>query len=272
MIHICNGCGTSFVSGPVAPEQCPVCNDERQFIPTTGQRWTTEADLHRGHANMWRQHGPGVLSLQTQPRFAIGQRAFLISTPSGNILWDCVACLDPATITLIQRLGGICVIAISHPHYYTTMQDWAAAFDATLYLHADDREWVMRDSPHIELWQGDSLAIAPDITLVRLGGHFAGGTVLHWSVGSGVVFAGDILQVSPGSDRVSFMWSYPNLLPLSARKVKDIEARLGGYRYERLLGAFAGQDINGDAKTVVAKSAARYISCLEETDGAYSGS
>ena len=142
------------------------------------------------------------------------------------------------------------------------MQDWAAEFDAKIYLHADDRQWVMRDSPHIEFWQGETLAITTDVTLARLGGHFAGASVLHWSHDGGIVFAGDIVQVSPSADRVSFMWSYPNLLPLSARTVKDMAARLCTYAYDRLFGAFDGQDVTGDANEVVAMSAARYIACL----------
>ena len=237
MIHICSACGTSYPNSAAPPERCPICDDERQFVPPAGQRWTTDDCLHRTHANMWRQHAPGVLSLQTQPRFAISQRAFLVSTPSGNILWDCVACLDAATVTLVRQLGGISAIAISHPHYYATMQDWAAEFDAKILLHADDRQWVMRDSPHIAFWQGETYAIAPEMTLVRLGGHFVGGSILHWSRDGGVVFAGDIVQVSPGADRVSFMWSYPNLLPLPARTVKNIQARLDSYAFDRLLGA-----------------------------------
>lgn len=263
MIHICSACGTSYASGTDVPLQCLICTDDRQFVPVTGQCWVTEASLHRTHANMWREHAPGILSVQTEPRFAIGQRAFLVSTPSGNILWDCVACLDAATLTLVRKLGGIQAIAISHPHYYTTMQDWAAAFDVKIHLHADDREWVMRDSPHIAFWHGETHAIAPDMTLLRLGGHFAGGSVLHWSHGGGVMFVGDIIQVTPGTDRVSFMWSYPNLLPLPASKVKNIADRLKQYQFDRILGAFSGQDILHDAKSIVAQSADRYITCLK---------
>ncbi|WP_010215016.1 MBL fold metallo-hydrolase [Sphingomonas sp. PAMC 26621] len=264
MIHLCSACGTSYASLAAPPQRCEICNDERQFVPVKGQRWTTEQDLHRDHANTWRQIAPNVLSIQTEPRFAIGQRAFLITTPNGNILWDCLACLDAATVTLVRKLGGINAIAISHPHYYTTMQDWASAFDATIFLHADDRQWVMRDSPHIRFWSGESLSIVQDVSVVRLGGHFAGGTVLHCSQDRGVIFAGDIVQVSPGADRVSFMWSYPNLLPLPAAKVVDIAARLDAYDFDRVYGAFAGQDIGHDAKKVVAQSAAHYVACLRD--------
>jgi len=264
MIHLCNACGTSYASLTAPPQRCTICDDERQFVPVTGQRWTAKETLHRDYANTWRQIGPNVLSIQTEPRFAIGQRALLVTTPHGNILWDCVACLDAATVAIVRALGGIHVIAISHPHYYTTMQDWASIFDAKIFLHADDRQWVLRDSPHINFWSGESLSIAPGMSVVRLGGHFSGGSVLHWSEGSGVIFVGDIVQVSPGADRVSFMWSYPNLLPLPAAKVADIAARLSAYDFDRLHGAFAGQDINHNAKVIVAQSAAHYVACLRE--------
>jgi hypothetical protein len=136
-------------------------------------------------ANKWQQLEPRLFGIKTVPAFAINQRALLLQTPHGNILWDCIANLDPATKALVTALGGISAIAISHPHYYTTMQEWAAAFDAPVYLHASDREWVMRDSPAIHFWEGDALEIFPSVTLLRLGGHFAGGTVLHWQEGEG---------------------------------------------------------------------------------------
>ena len=52
-------------------------------------------------------------------QFGIGQSARLIQTPHGNILWDLVAYLDEETIERIQELGGIKMIVISHPHFYT---------------------------------------------------------------------------------------------------------------------------------------------------------
>ena len=38
--------------------------------------------------------------------------------------------------------GGLETIAISHPHYYTSMVEWADRFDARILLHEDDRDWV----------------------------------------------------------------------------------------------------------------------------------
>lgn len=47
------------------------------------------------------------------PAFGIGQRALLVCTPDGNVLWDCIALIDDAAQQRIHDLGGIDVIAMS---------------------------------------------------------------------------------------------------------------------------------------------------------------
>lgn len=262
MIAICKACGTSYEVTETYPEQCKICEDERQYVPASGQKWIDFTTLAASHTNHWQQHEAGLLSIKTVPGFAINQRAFIVRTAQGNILWDCIATLDEATKTLISALGGLKAIAISHPHYYTTMQDWALEFDAPIYLHASDSEWIMRDSPYIRLWEGDTQQLTNDVTLMRLGGHFAGGSVLHWARDEGVLLSGDILQVTPGANAVSFMWSYPNMLPLPAATIREIMRRLADVKYARLYGAFAGKEIRANADELVRRSAEKYIACL----------
>lgn len=259
---ICKACGTSYSVMHAHPAQCAICEDERQFVPVSGQEWISPQSLHANHSNKWRQLSPTLLTLETVPAFAIGQRAFLLMTPAGNILWDCIANLDDATRTLITGLGGIKAIAISHPHYYSTMQDWAEAFNAPIYLHAADKQWIVRDSPHITLWQGDTHQLDDETQLIRLGGHFAGGTVLHHAKGKGVLLSGDIIQVAPGGRSVSFMWSYPNMLPLSATTVNEIAQRLLPIAFDVIHGAFNGRDVYGDGAMIVQQSARKYVECL----------
>ncbi|AWM88605.1 MBL fold metallo-hydrolase [Microvirga sp. 17 mud 1-3] len=264
-IFLCSACGTSYPPAETPPSACPICDDERQYVPASGQGWTTREKLAASHANAWRLHEPELYSVQTVPAFAINQRAFLLRTPAGNILWDCIAHLDEATVAIVHALGGLAAIAISHPHYYTTLQDWSHAFDAPVYLHAADREWVMRPSEGIRFWEGDSLEILPGATLIRLGGHFPGGTVLHWAKahdGAGVILSGDIVQVAADVRRVSFLWSYPNMMPLPAREVLRIGAMLEPLPFERIYGAFAGKDVKADAKAVVDRSVKRYVELL----------
>ena len=148
----------------------------------------------------------------------------------GNILWDCVATLDAATVSMIKGLGGLKAIAISHPHFYTTMHEWARAFDCPIHLNAADRDWIMRKGPAVELWKATRCTLWNGVTLVRCGGHFPGGTVMHWAGGAGgraIVCAGDILTVATDRKWLSFMRSYPNFIPLSAREVEHIGKSLG---------------------------------------------
>ena len=266
MIRLCTACGTAYQPPHSPTDRCKICDDPRQYVPAGGQSWIDFDQLTAHHANKWTAHGEALLSIKTVPKFAIDQRAFLLRTPHGNVLWDCIANLDQATLALVNALGGLHAIAISHPHYYTTMQEWAAAFNAPIYLHDRDREWIVRDSPHLKLWQGDSLPLLPSLTLVRLGGHFPGGCVLHWAEGDGVILAGDILQVTPGAHGVSFMWSYPNMLPLPAAAVQRIMQRLSGVTFGQIYGAFEGQDIRQQAKEKVMRSGQIYLDCLQDRD------
>ena len=262
---ICNTCGTQFTPSEREPERCPICDEERQYVPTSGQTWTTHEALVRRFNNAFRQHEPGLIGIGTVPAFAIGQRALLLKTASGNVLWDCISLVDPATVEIVKGLGGLAGIAISHPHYYGVMVEWAHTFDAPIHLHAADRQWVMRPDPAIKFWDGDTLPLADGVTLVRCGGHFAGGTVLHWAKGAGgrgALLSGDIVQVIPDRKFVSFMRSYPNLIPLSAPAVERIGMLLKPYPFDVIHGAWFDRTIPRDGKAIVERSIARYAAAV----------
>jgi len=267
--HLCVACGTQFAASAAPPAGCPVCLDERQYVAPGGQAWTTLEALRRTHRNAVQRIESGLYGIGTEPRFAIGQRALLVRTPGGNVLWDCVALLDGATEDVVRALGGLRAVAISHPHYYTTMVEWAHAFGCPVHLHAADREWVMRPDPALRFWEGETLRLddvgAEGLTLVRCGGHFAGGTVLHWARGAegrGALLTGDVLQVVPDRRWVSFMRSYPNLIPLDAASVERIVAAVEPFEFDRIYGAWWDLHVQRDAKAAVARSAARYLAAL----------
>ncbi len=256
---LCSTCGSQFAESEAPPPACPICEDERQYVPPGGQAWTTLARLQRTHSNAWRLLAPDLFSVTTFPGFGIGQRALLVRTPAGNILWDCIALLDGATEQVIRALGGLAGIAISHPHYYTTMVEWGRAFACPVWLHAADRAHVMRDDPAVlRFWEGEAQPLLPGITLHRLGGHFAGGTVAHWEGGGGALLSGDILQVLPDRKFLGFMRSYPCLIPLPPAEVTRIEARCAALRFEAIYGAFPEREILADGQGVLARSAERY--------------
>jgi hypothetical protein len=266
---ICTACGTQYTPSKAPPDGCPVCIDERQFVPSSGQSWTSLEGLRSAHSNKFRRLAPGLTTIETTPAFGIGQRAILAHTPAGNVLWDCIALIDDATVDLVNGLGGVKAIAISHPHYYTAMVEWSRALGGVpIHLHAADREWVMRPDPAVRFWEGDTKAIGPSVTLVRLGGHFAGGTVLHWAdweQGRGALLSGDILQVVP-SGHVSFMWSYQNLIPLPAATVQHIAKILEPFAFDVVYGSFSDRgQIDANGKQVVAASVARYIARISGT-------
>jgi glyoxylase-like metal-dependent hydrolase (beta-lactamase superfamily II) len=267
---ICTACGMQYAESVQAPVHCLICEEERQYVPPRGQIWTTLQALRQSHTNTFREYEKGVIGIGSTPAFAIGQRALLVRTEKGNILWDCIATLDDATVTLIEGLGGIDAIAISHPHFYTTMVEWALAFNAPIYLHVSDRKWIMRPNPRIELWSGAVKTLWNGATLVCCGGHFEGGAILHWADGAsgrGVVCSGDILTVTTDRKWLSFMRSYPNFIPLSAGAVKRIGDALEPFAFEVIYGHYFDRVIAKDAKAVLQASVARYVAAIEGKRG-----
>lgn len=265
---ICQTCGTQLAASELPPAACPICQDERQYVGRDGQRWTTIEQLREAHHNRFEQQEPSLIGIGSEPSFALGQRALLVQTPEGNVLWDCISLVDDATVAQIQALGGLKAIAISHPHYYTSMVAWSEALGGVpIYLHADDREWVMRPSEAVQLWEGETLQLVDGVTLIRCGGHFAGSAVLHWAAGAegrGVLLTGDTIHIVQDRRFVSFMRSYPNLIPLPASAVRRIVAKVEPFQFDRIYGAWWHLRILTEAKQVITTSAERYIRAISE--------
>ncbi len=261
---ICTTCGTQY--SQAVRVACPVCEEERQYVPPGGQAWTTLVKLRRTHMAIFHHEGE-VISIGTSPSFAIGQRAFVVRTPHGNILWDCISLIDRTMVELIEGLGGLAGIAISHPHYYTTMLEWSRVFGGIpIHLHAADREWVMRDGPEIAFWDGETKQIAPGLTLIRCGGHFAGAQVLHWAEGNdgrGALLSSDVLQVVADRKHLSFMRSYPNFIPLGPGAVRHIAATLEPWPFDAIYGALWERSILSGAKQAFSASIERYLHWVE---------
>ncbi|MFN2507526.1 MAG: MBL fold metallo-hydrolase [Chthoniobacterales bacterium] len=262
---ICTACGTQFPEASEPPPSCAICGDARQFVPPSGQQWTTARALRASHRNAFQQYEPNLIGIGTVPEFAIGQRALLLRTPEGNFLWDCISLLDEATVEIVHALGGLRGIAISHPHFYSAMLEWSDAFGRVpIYLHAKDREWVMRKGDAIVFWDGPQRQLADGVTLVHCGGHFPGGTALHWAQGAGgggALLTGDILSVMPDGF-VTFMYSYPNAIPLSAAAVQGIAAAVEPFAYDRVYGGWWDRVIPRNAKAIVHESVNRYVAAL----------
>ncbi len=269
--YICAACGCQFAESASPPESCPVCEDSRGFGSKRGarQRWTTLEALRSGHTNDVCELEPGLISIVTQPKFSVGQQCVLVCGETRNVLWDCISLVDDATVEALNARGGISAIAISHPHFYGAMVEWSRAFEnVPIYLHDDDRAWVLRSDAAIVSWHGDSLRLSDEFTLVRCGGHFDGGTVLHWSGGRNRpdrLLTGDVIDVVD-RERVTFMHNYPKRIPLPASAVERIAASVAPFEFERVYGCWPDKVIPAGGKQVVLRSARQYVENVAARD------
>jgi glyoxylase-like metal-dependent hydrolase (beta-lactamase superfamily II) len=263
--YICITCGVQHATTDQPPEHCLICEDERQYIGHSGQRWTTVPELQKEHHNRIEAEDAHLTGIGTVPSFGIGQRALLVQTANGNVLWDCTSLLDEATIQAVRALGGISAIAVSHPHLVGSLVEWSHAFDnAPIYWHADNRKWVMRPDPAYVFWDGEVQPLMEGISLIRCGGHFEGSTVLHWyqgATGRGALLTGDTIQVAPDRRYVSFMYSYPNMIPLNKTAIERILKAVDPFEFDRIYGGWWGTLVL-DAKMAVRRSAERYIRAI----------
>jgi glyoxylase-like metal-dependent hydrolase (beta-lactamase superfamily II) len=264
---ICSACGTQYdVEDTAVLSRCRICDDPRQYVPPTGQAFTRAAEMkRRGYRNQWRQLADDdrFWSIWTEPKFAIGQRAILVKTPLGNILWDCITYLDNETIERINAMGGLAAIVISHPHYYTTHLDWADTFDCPVYLSWEDKEWLNRldrlgkartfiegSEEEIEV-RGEGTGVKA----LKLGGHFPGSLVC---LAFGRLLVADTLVTTPsgvgswdstkggrpeGMNTYAFMWSIPNMIPLSPDTIARMWMVLKNHEFKSTHGAFVGTEV-----------------------------
>jgi len=262
---ICETCGTQYSDAPAPPARCPVCEDERQYVGWHGQTWTTHESLAARYT-VRLEDDAGVLGVGLAPDFAINQRALLLLTDAGNVLWECVSLVTDEAVARLKARGGVDCIAISHPHFYSAMVEWSEAFGgAPILIHEADRAWVQRPFPRIEFWRGDEHRLSDSVTLIRCGGHFPGSAAQHWRDGprnGGALFPGDALQVVFDRRHVTFMYSYPNYIPMQPSDVRAMRNRLEGCEFADVYGYTWGRNIIGGARAAVDASFDRYLSAV----------
>ncbi len=260
-VFVCRTCAVEQPDTREPAAVCAICSDERQYVRPTGQQWTTLDELRlAGHRGAVVEVEPGLYGITIESSVGIGQRALLVQTPSGNLLWDPNGYLDDELVATLRQLGGVAAVAASHPHMFGVQVEWSHRFGRVpVYVQAADRDWVQRDDPVIATWD-EKTEVLPGVMLHRIGGHFPGSAVAHFvgADGRGVLLSGDTVACTPDEHWVSFMRSYPNKIPLSAAVVAKVADRVLQLDFDRLYDNFAGQVI-GDAANWVRRSADRYI-------------
>jgi len=242
-------------------ELCPICNDERQYVPEDGQKWLSLEELAQaGQQLLLEENEPGLIGIRTAPKVGIGQTTQLVVTPEGSLLWDPVGFVDDTTVKAILERGPVVAIAASHPHMFGVQVEWSRLLGGVPVLVADaDRRWVGRDDAVISYWSG-SRTITEGLTLHQTGGHFPGSAVAHWTAGAGgkgVLLTGDSVFPNPDRRSIAFMRSYPNHLPLSGAVALRVAAQLEELTFDRIYGNF-NNIIASEAKAVLHDSAQRH--------------
>ncbi|KAL5376354.1 hypothetical protein DPSP01_010580 [Paraphaeosphaeria sporulosa] len=295
-LAVCFTCGTQFdalLSSP--PLNCPICDDPRQYVPPSGQQWTSLNNERSSQKNEFTTdpHDPRIHYITTTPtapsrttmpaglseststtkQLGIGERAILLQTSSGNVLWDLVAWLDDATVAFIKSKGGLQAIVISHPHFWTTHLEWARVFGCPVYLQEADQEWIQRkeDPQGLRHFISGETEILPGVTSLQAGGHFPGSSFLHWD--NKLFIADTMMSVPSGFSKpngsksnpkaatYSFMWAYPNMIPLPPSEVLGIWRSIKGWDFESTYGGFMGQNVVGrkNLKKEVLESAQMFL-------------
>ena len=116
-IFVCRTCAVEQPDTSKPPAVCAICSDERQYVRPSGQQWTTLEELGgAGHRGTVVEVEPGLYGITIEPSVGIGQRALLVQTPAGNLLWDPSGYLDDDLVATVRQLGGVAAVAASHPH------------------------------------------------------------------------------------------------------------------------------------------------------------
>jgi hypothetical protein len=259
--NICTACGTQFPLNADTPALCPICSDDRQYVPEGGQSWTSVEELSKNHRVVTRKINDGLYELKMSPAFAIGQRALLVTAPGGNILWDCISLLDEPAAEFIRAKGGLRAIAFSHPHFYSNMNEWAQVFDCPIYIHQNDEQFIVNKGERVNLWTGAEKEFWDGIRMINIGGHFPGSSILHVPFLSpeGAVLCGDTFVISPSKQHVAAMHSYPNKIPLPLGEIRRIKEQMRPLQFDTIHAWIDSQSIYPDAKRILDNSLEKYV-------------
>ena len=214
--YLCTNCGfwQKYFAVPAA---CPVCMDFRHTPPPDdGFRFWTPDTVQGETRTVWTGEDTDVVTFSNDPRVGIGPNGYLIRHPEGNVFFDGTAYYSPDTLDLIASLGGLQWLSASHPHAYGALWQLQERFVPTVAIQVQDLPWT---NAFETAWPFDErLTLAPGLTLLHTGGHFAGHSVLYWEDRK-TLFAGDMLKFH-GPDGLSTHKGFNRKIPMSHAEVR----------------------------------------------------
>ena len=173
------------------PTSCPLCIDARHVLPQRGWQFYDRAEAESRYPCFWGEVEPGVWRFWNDPVDGIGSSGYLLQTAGGNLAFEGCAVYSTAALDTIARLGGVQVLAASHPHSYGAIWQLQDRFNPELALHPGDLNWSAALCVN---WPFDEqLEPLPGLELHLTAGHFDGHTVL-FDRARKILFCGDCLK------------------------------------------------------------------------------
>src|SRR5919108_368987 len=128
--------------------------------------------------------------------------------------------------------------------YPAPREDCPVCVDERQYVGWDGQQWVSMAELAAAGHRSRVAEEGPGVLGVGTEPAFPGGQVLHWAGadgGAGALLSGDIATVVPDRRWVSFMYSYPNLIPERPAVVERALGLVAPYRFESIYGAWWGR-------------------------------
>ena len=234
----CANCG--FWQRHFAPPDCPVCTDVRNDLPEDGWRFLPEAEVAASHAGGWRQVAENLWAFTTTPALGLAGTGWLIVRPEGNIAFEAAPYYSKAMLAQIEALGGIAILAASHPHGYGALFQLQRAFDPpVLAIHKDDLQYTK--GFRVTAPYDDTLELAPGYTLHHVGGHYAGQAALHDAPGRRL-FCGDMFKIDQDeagrSTHVSSHKAFHKNIPLTHGELRQYRDAIAPLAFDAVLTPF----------------------------------
>lgn len=179
------------------PIACPICTDTRNALPPDGWDFKTEAFARQYFANTWKEYAPNLWGFSASPKFGLGATGWLLKREDGNVAFEACPYYQPDAIEKIRELGGIKVLAASHPHGYGALWQLQREFDPVVTIHKGDIPYSKAFRVN---WPADDVHdIAPGLTMHHVGGHYEGHSVLY-ADSHKALFCGDSLKIEQDED------------------------------------------------------------------------